>query len=76
MTALDTRPTTATRKPSRRPRGPIVWLREHIIQILAVCAFVYLLLHNLVVVIFSLNKPNGRYNLTFQHFSRDAWLPP
>ncbi len=76
MTALDTRPATATRKPSRRPRGPIVWLREHIIQILAVCAFVYLLLPNLVVVIFSFNKPNGRYNLTFQHFSLDAWLHP
>ena len=76
MTTLDARPATATRKPSRRPRGPIVWLREHIIQLLAVCAFVYLLLPNLVVVIFSFNKPNGRYNLTFQQFSLDAWLHP
>ena len=76
MTTLDTRPSTATRKPSRRPRGPIVWLRAHIIQILAVCAFVYLLLPNLVVVIFSFNKPKGRYNLTFQQFSLDAWLHP
>ena len=76
MTTLTTRPSTATRKPSRRPHGPIVWLREHIIQILAVCAFIYLLLPNLVVVIFSFNKPNGRYNLTFQQFSLDAWLHP
>jgi spermidine/putrescine transport system permease protein len=76
VTTLDTRPAAATRKPSRRPRGPIVWLREHIIQILAVCAFVYLLLPNVVVVIFSFNKPNGRYNLTFQQFSLDAWLHP
>jgi spermidine/putrescine transport system permease protein len=76
VTTLDTRPPTATRKPSRRPRGPIVWLRAHIIQLLAVCAFVYLLLPNFVVVLFSFNKPHGRYNLTFQQFSLDAWLHP
>ena len=76
MTTLATRPPSSTRKPSKRPRGPIVWLRAHIIQILAVMAFVYLLLPNLVVVIFSFNKPAGRYNLTFQQFSLDAWLHP
>jgi spermidine/putrescine transport system permease protein len=76
VTTLATRPTTATRKPSRKPRGPLVWLRAHIIQILAFGAFVYLLLPNLVVIIFSFNKPNGRYNLTFQQFSLDAWLHP
>jgi spermidine/putrescine transport system permease protein len=76
VTTLATRPASTTRKPAKRPRGPIVWLRSHIIQILAALAFVYLLLPNLVVVIFSFNKPSGRYNLTFQQFSLDAWLHP
>jgi spermidine/putrescine transport system permease protein len=57
----------------RRRRGPLTWLREHIIPIAATLAFVYLLLPNVIVVIFSFNKPNGRYNYTWNHFSTDAW---
>ncbi len=57
----------------RRRRGPISWLREHIVAIVAALAFVYLLLPNLIVIIFSFNKPNGRFNYTWSHFSTDAW---
>jgi spermidine/putrescine transport system permease protein len=57
----------------RRWRGPITWLREHVIVIAATLAFVYLLLPNLVVIAFSFNKPNGRFNYTWNRFSTDAW---
>jgi spermidine/putrescine transport system permease protein len=58
---------------ARRRRSPLTWLREHVIVIAAALAFVYLLLPNVVVVIFSFNKPNGRFNYTWDHFSTDAW---
>src|SRR4051794_10471826 len=65
---------TSSRTPQRRHRrGPITWLREHIIVILAALAFVYLLLPNVIVIIFSFNKPNGRFNYTWNHFSTEAW---
>ena len=35
-----------------------------------------MLLPNFVVVLFSFNKPNGRFNYTWQRFSLDAWLHP
>src|SRR3954452_11765376 len=57
----------------RRRRGPVTWVREHIIAILAALAFVYLLLPNVIVILFSFNKPNGRFNYTWNHFSTDAW---
>ena len=49
------------------------WVRRNIIAILAFFAFVYLLLPNVIVVIFSFNKPNGRFNYTWAQFSTDAW---
>ncbi|MGN6244565.1 MAG: ABC transporter permease [Motilibacteraceae bacterium] len=60
----------------RRRRSPLTWLRENIIAIVAVLAFVYMLLPNVVVVLFSFNKPNGRYNYEWTRFSLDAWLHP
>jgi spermidine/putrescine transport system permease protein len=57
-------------------RGPIRWIREHIILIIAALAFQYMLLPNIVVVLFSFNKPNGRYNYTWSRFSLDAWRHP
>jgi spermidine/putrescine transport system permease protein len=51
-------------------------LRENVVWIVAALALVYLLLPNLVVVLFSFNKPNGRFNYTWQRFSLDAWLHP
>jgi spermidine/putrescine transport system permease protein len=60
----------------RRSRGPLTWVREHLILLVAACAFVYMMAPNVVVVLFSLNKPAGRFNYTWQHFSLDAWLHP
>jgi spermidine/putrescine transport system permease protein len=62
--------------PSRRRRPVWMVLRENVVWIVATLALVYLLLPNLVVVLFSFNKPNGRFNYTWQRFSLDAWLHP
>lgn len=64
------------RPPARRRRSPWTVLRENVVWVVAVLALVYLLLPNLVVVLFSFNKPNGRFNYTWQRFSLDAWQNP
>ena len=57
-------------------RGPASWLREHVVMIAAVLALIYLMLPNVVVVIFSFNKPVGRFNYEWNTFSLDAWTNP
>jgi spermidine/putrescine transport system permease protein len=81
VTATVSRPSAAPsptrRTPARAPRrGPLRWLREHIVPIAAALAFVYMLLPNVIVVLFSFNDPAGRYNYTWQEFSFDGWLNP
>ena len=67
----------AGRSAARPPRhGPLRWLREHVVPIAAAVAFCYMLLPNVVVVLFSFNNPTGRYNYTWQQFSLDAWKDP
>ena len=36
----------------------------------------YLLIPNLVVIVFSFNRPAGSYNYQWEHFSLDAWTNP
>jgi spermidine/putrescine transport system permease protein len=76
-TATPAAAATGGRSPAlRRRRGPLSWVRDHVIVLIAGLAFVYLLLPNLVVVLFSFNDPAGRFNYTWQHFSVHAWLNP
>jgi spermidine/putrescine transport system permease protein len=42
----------------------------------ALAVLAYLLIPNLVVIIFSFNKPAGSYNYQWQRFSLNAWLNP
>ncbi|HEY2041829.1 MAG TPA: ABC transporter permease [Jatrophihabitans sp.] len=60
----------------RRRRAPGEVLRHNVIWVFATAAFVYMLLPNAIVVLFSFNKPNGRFNYTWTRFSFDAWLHP
>jgi spermidine/putrescine transport system permease protein len=62
--------------PTRRRRSPAEVLRRNIIWVFATAAFLYMMLPNLIVVLFSFNKPNGRFNYTWTRFSFDAWLHP
>ena len=75
-------PTTRATPPADRPvaqpprRGPLRWVREHVVPIVAALAFCYMLLPNVIVVLFSFNNPSGRYNYSWQAFSLDAWQDP
>jgi len=55
---------------------PIRWLRRNVVVVAGVLALGYLVLPNVVVLVFSFNKPKGRYNYTWNHFSTDAWQHP
>ena len=52
------------------------WLRSRLVGIAALAVLAYLLIPNLVVIIFSFNKPAGSYNYQWQQFSLNAWLNP
>jgi spermidine/putrescine transport system permease protein len=52
------------------------WLRSHLVAIAGLAVLAYLLIPNLVVIIFSFNKPRGNYNYEWQRFSLDAWTNP
>jgi spermidine/putrescine transport system permease protein len=54
----------------------MAWIRRNVITLLGTLAFIYLLLPNLIVVIFSFNKPTGRFNYQWSQFSLDAWMHP
>ncbi|MEU2790682.1 ABC transporter permease [Streptomyces sp. NPDC007100] len=52
------------------------WLRRHLVVLAGLATLAYLILPNLVVLVFSFNKPNGRFNYEWQRFSADAWTDP
>ncbi|MDX3242691.1 ABC transporter permease [Streptomyces sp. ME18-1-4] len=56
---------------------PVVnWLKRHFVVIAGLLTLGYLLLPNIVVTVFSFNKPKGRFNYQWQQFSTDAWKDP
>ena len=52
------------------------WLRAHLVGIAGLLVLGYLLIPNLVVIVFSFNKPRGNYNYQWERFSLDAWTNP
>ncbi len=52
------------------------WLRKNLIVIIGLLVMAYILIPNIVVVVFSFNKPLGHYNYEWNQFSLDAWLDP
>jgi len=50
------------------------FVRRHALTAYAMLAFAYLLLPIAVVILFSLNKPSGRFNYVWQGFTLDNWL--
>lgn len=63
-----------------RPTTPfqrlIRWLRGHLVTLAGLATLGYLLLPNVIVLIYSFNKPNGRFNYSWQRFSTEAWTDP
>ncbi len=52
------------------------WVRKHLLAFVAMVTLAILLIPNVIVIIFSFNKPNGRYNIDWVRFSTDAWTNP
>ena len=49
------------------------WLRKNIIGIIAILVVVYLFIPIAVVIALSFNKPAGKFNISWNEFSLDAW---
>ncbi|MEU7212282.1 ABC transporter permease [Streptomyces sp. NPDC044989] len=63
-------------RPSRIFGTSVNWFKRHVVVIAGLLTLAYLLLPNVVVTVFSFNKPNGRFNYEWQQFSTDAWKDP
>jgi spermidine/putrescine transport system permease protein len=49
------------------------WVKRHLLTAYALLAFAYLLLPIAVVIMFSFNAPEGRFNFVWQGFTVDNW---
>jgi spermidine/putrescine transport system permease protein len=49
------------------------WLRKNIIGIFAILVLVYLFIPIAVIMALSFNNPKGKFNLSWNEFSLDAW---
>jgi spermidine/putrescine transport system permease protein len=52
------------------------WFRRNAIVLFGLVALAYMTLPNIVVMAFSFNDPNGRFNYTWNGFTLDAWEKP
>ncbi|MFJ3897775.1 ABC transporter permease [Streptomyces sp. NPDC090083] len=52
------------------------WFKRNLVVIAGLLTLGYLLLPNVIVTVFSFNKPKGRFNYEWQQFSLDAWKKP
>lgn len=68
--------TTASAPMVIRRRGPLAWIRDHILPVITVLIFVFMLLPNAVILVMSFNAPVGKYDYTWNHFSVQAWQHP
>jgi spermidine/putrescine transport system permease protein len=51
----------------------LTWIRRHLLAIAAIAVLVYMLVPNVVVAVFSFNRPAGRFNYEWNSFSTEAW---
>jgi spermidine/putrescine transport system permease protein len=51
-------------------------LRQHAVTIYGVLAIAYMLIPIVVIIVFSFNDPEGRYNFTWSGFTLDHWANP
>lgn len=49
------------------------WLRKNIIPIIGILVLIYLFVPIAVVAILSFNKPDGKFNVSWNQFSLEAW---
>ncbi|MGW0545660.1 ABC transporter permease [Streptomyces altiplanensis] len=51
-------------------------IRRNLVVIAGLLTLAYMILPNIVVMVFSFNNPKGRFNYAWQEFSLDAWKDP
>lgn len=49
------------------------WIRKNLIGAIAILVLIYLFIPIAVVIAFSFNRPESKFNLTWNEFSLDAW---
>ncbi|KIZ13847.1 ABC transporter permease [Streptomyces natalensis] len=79
MAATETTGKTTGKTAGTTPRAtaaPLRWLRRNVVILAGLATLAYLILPNVVVMVFSFNKPHGRFNYQWQQFSTDAWTDP
>jgi spermidine/putrescine transport system permease protein len=59
--------------PHRVRVRPLAFVRRHLLTAYALLAFAYLLVPIAVVIMFSFNHPEGRFNYVWQGFTWDNW---
>jgi spermidine/putrescine transport system permease protein len=70
---VGTAATASARRTTKRPSGPIRWVREHSIPIIGSLVLLYMFLPIFVVVLFSFNDPTGKTNYVWEGFTTHAW---
>jgi spermidine/putrescine transport system permease protein len=73
MTAIATQEPTAPTAPENTPRRTF---RSRLLGIYAFFTFAWLFAPLLVIVVFSFNKPFGKFNTKWNEFTFDNWLHP
>ena len=70
-------PVRASDAPATRPPQP-VWQRidRYLLPLFTTLAIGYLLIPIAVMIVFSFNKPAGKFNYIWNQFSIDGWLHP
>jgi spermidine/putrescine transport system permease protein len=49
------------------------WIKSRLLSVIAVLVLIYLFIPIAVVATLSFNKPEGKYNTSWNQFSLDAW---
>src|SRR5690606_37362592 len=52
------------------------WLKRRLVVLAGLSTLAFLLLANVVVIVFSFNHPKGRRNYTWQELPTEAWKDP
>ena len=61
----------------RRPSQPL-WQKidRYLLPAFTILAIVYLLIPIAVMIVFSFNRPEGKFNYAWNEFSLDGWMNP
>ncbi|WP_093608325.1 ABC transporter permease [Streptomyces indicus] len=52
------------------------WVRRNLVVLAGLLTLGFLILPNVIVMVFSFNNPKGKFNYAWQEFSTDAWTDP